>query len=141
MIEAYAFGPDNATFAPAATVTVKYDAAALPTDVQESNLYIALLENSSWMDIPSTVNPQAKTVTAQFSHFSTYALLGRVTGATTTPAAPAAPAATPSTTPAAAGSEEPSGLSIPIMIIIGAGCLLVIILVIVLIMRQRSSGY
>jgi hypothetical protein len=39
----------------------------------------------------------------------------------------------------AAGKEQPSGLSIPVMIIIGAGCLLVLILVIVLIVRQRSS--
>ena len=141
MIEAYAFGPENTTFAPAATVTVKYDAAALPTDVQESNLYIALLENSSWRDLPSTVNPQAKTVTAQLSHFSTYALLGKVTVAPTAPAAPEKPPATPATTPAASGSEALSGLSIPVLIIIGAGCLLVIILVIVLVMRQRSGGY
>ncbi|GEM_PF-334160 len=76
-IAAYSFGPDNATFSPAATLTVKYDPASLPTDVSESNLYIALLQNSSWSELNSTVNTSAKTVTAQISHFSTYAVLGK----------------------------------------------------------------
>jgi hypothetical protein len=102
VIEAYAFGPDNTTFSPAASVTVKYDPAGLPADVQESNLYLALLENSNWTEVPSTVNTQAKTVTAQVSHFSTYALLGRVTADTTTPV--------PSTTPAAT-TVAPSAFS------------------------------
>jgi hypothetical protein len=91
IIEAYAFGPDNTTFAPAVTVTVKYDPAGLPSDVPEANLYLALLENSGWTTLASTVDTQAKTVTAQVSHFSTYALLGRAGAA---PAVPATPAAT-----------------------------------------------
>jgi hypothetical protein len=92
MIEAYSFGPDNTTFAPAITVTVKYDPAGLPSDVQEANLYLALLENSSWTTLAtSAVNTQAKTVSAQISHFSTYALMGRSAAA---PADPATPAAT-----------------------------------------------
>jgi len=145
VIEAYAFGPDNTTFSPAITVTVKYDAASLPSDVQEANLYIALLENSNWTALDSTVDTQAKTVTAQVSHFSTYALLGKMTAAAEAPAAPAAsetpgaPATTPATTPAAAGSEAPSGMSIPVLAIIIAGGLLVIVLVIILVVRQRSS--
>jgi len=100
VIEAYAFGPDNTTFSPAATVTLKYDQASLPADVPESGLYMALLQDSNWTEVPSSVDTQAKTVTAQVSHFSTYALLGRVTAAVTTPAAPAIPATTPSTPPA-----------------------------------------
>jgi len=144
VIEAYAFGPDNATFSPAITVTVKYDAAGLPSDVQESNLYLALLENSNWTALASTVDTQAKTVTAQVSHFSIYALLGRAEAAPVAPAAPAAPEAptpdtTPSGPPTAAGNEAPSGMSIPILAIIIAGGLLVIVLVIILVVRQRSS--
>jgi len=143
VIEAYSFGPDNTTFSPAASVTVKYDPATLPSDVQESNLYLALLENSNWTEVPCTVDAVAKTVTAQVSHFSTYALLGRVTAAPATPAAtpgtPAAPATTPATTPAAPGGEAASGMSTFILIIIVAGGLLVIVLAIILIMRQRSS--
>jgi len=137
VIEAYAFGPDNATFSPAASVTLKYDPAGLPADVQEANLYIALLENSDWTEVPSAVDPLAETVTAQVSHFSTYALLGRVTLA---PVTPAIPTETPSAPPAAAGSGSASGMSIPVLIIIIAGGLLVIVLVITLIMRRRSSG-
>ncbi len=90
MVEAYAFGPDTATFTPAITVTVKYDPASLPAGVQEADLYIALLENSAWTPLASTVNTQARTVTAQLSHFSIYGLLGKVTAAPSNPATPAA---------------------------------------------------
>ena len=146
VIEAYAFGPDNTTFNPAATVTLKYDPASLPADVHESGLYLALLENSSWTDLPSSkVDPQAKTMTAQVSHFSTYALLGRVTAAPATPAVPETPAtpttpsaATPATPPAAAGSVAPSGMAIPILAVIIAGGLMVIVLVIVLLIRRQA---
>lgn len=93
MVEAYAFGPDNATFSPALTVTVKYDTASLPPDVTEANLYIALLENSAWTPLASSVNTQVKTVTAQVSHFSIYSLLGKVVAAAVTPTTPAATAA------------------------------------------------
>ena len=147
VIEAYSFGPDNTTFSPAASVTVKYDPATLPADVQESNLYLALLENSSWTEIPCTVDAVAKTVTAQVSHFSTYALLGRVTMAPATPAAPGTPETpttpveTPATTPAAPGSSAASDMSTLVLVVIVAGGLLVIVLAIILIMRQRSSGY
>jgi hypothetical protein len=155
VIEAYAFGPDNTTFNPAASVTLKYDPAGLPADVSESSLYIALLDNSNWTEVPSKVDTQAKTLIAQVSHFSTYALLGRVTPAPVTPAAPvspeapvtptipvtptapAAPAKTPSTPPAAAGSETASGMAIPILVVIIVGGLLVIVLVVTLIMRKR----
>jgi hypothetical protein len=69
--------------------------------VPEAGLYIALLDNSAWTPLISTVNTQAKTVTAQLSHFSTYALLGKVTDSTPAPATPA----TPSTLPAFSTSD------------------------------------
>jgi hypothetical protein len=217
VIAAYAFGPDNATFNPSLTVTIKYNTADIPAGVQETDLYIASLSGSTWTDLPSTVNTQNKTVTASISHFSTYALLGK-TSVTPPPASTSFTASDLTVTPRAvksgeqvtvsvrlvntgtiegaktvvlkvndsnaaqkeitltpgksqlvsftvsktepgsynvsiegqsasfevasggtAGKEQPSGLSIPVMIIIGAGCLLVLILVIVLIVRQRSS--
>jgi len=144
VIEAYAFGPDNTTFSPAATVTIKYDPAVLPADVEESNLYLALLENSEWTEVTSTVDTKAGTVTAQVSHFSIYALLGRVTAAPVAPAASAAPevptptpAPTTSTPTTTAGNEAPSGMSLLILVIIGAGGLLVIVLAVVRVMRKR----
>jgi hypothetical protein len=218
LIEAYACSPDNATFSPALTLTVKYDTASIPAGVDESSLYIALLQNTTWTELLSTVNPQNKTVTAQINHFSTYALLGKTSSTTTTTttssafslsdfsvAPEVATAGTPVTVSirvvnsgsiesskdvvlkvndvtesqkevtlgpgksqvvtftvsksepgnytlsidgssakleikakAAAGSAA-SDFSIPVLVIIGAGCLLVIILVIMLIVRQRSS--
>jgi hypothetical protein len=150
LVEAYSFGPDNSTFNPAARVSMKYDPATLPTDVQESGLYLALLEGSNWTEAPCTVNTQLKTLTWQVSHFPTYALMGRVTAEPTAPAAPAAPAVpaapaspttpaeTPPASPAAAGSGAPSGMAILILAVIIAGGLLIIVLVIVLLMRQRS---
>ncbi|MCX5997763.1 MAG: putative Ig domain-containing protein [Chloroflexi bacterium] len=92
LLEAYAFTPDNATFTPAAVITVKYAADGLPSDVHEADLYLAVSENSTWTLLASTVNTQAKTVSAQLSHFSIYALLGKVTTAPATPIAPPAPA-------------------------------------------------
>jgi hypothetical protein len=89
IVEAYAFGPDDAAFTPAITVTVKYDTAGLPSDVPEAGLYLARSENLSWVTLASIVNTQAKTVTAGLSHFSTHALLGKVTAAPPAPPAPA----------------------------------------------------
>lgn len=92
-ISAYACGPDNATFSPALTVTVKYDPNSLPADVPEANLYIALLQNNNWSELGSTVDTSAKTVSAPISHFSTYAVLGRTTSTTGTSATSATPSA------------------------------------------------
>jgi hypothetical protein len=89
LVEAYAFTPDSTTFTPAAVLTVKYDAAGLPSDVPEAGLYLALSENSSWTPLASIVNTQAKTVAAELSHLSIYALLGKVTAAPPPPSAPA----------------------------------------------------
>jgi len=92
LVEAYAFTPDNTTFTPDAMLTVKYTVDGLPSDVPEASLYLAQSENSSWIPLTSTVNTQAKTVTAQLSHFSIYGLLGKVTEAPPSPAAPSPPA-------------------------------------------------
>lgn len=86
-VAAYTFGPDNANFSPALTVTIKYNLSDIPEGVSESSLYIALLEGSNWTELPSTVNTQNKTVTAQVSHFSTYAVIGKVAPTPTPPPA------------------------------------------------------
>ena len=78
ILSAYTFGPDSSTFSPALTVTIKYSPSDIPAGVSESDLYIAALEGSDWNALQSTVNTQAKTVTAQLTHFSTYALMGWV---------------------------------------------------------------
>jgi len=65
------------------TLTVKYDPAALPSEVAESGLFIAYWDGSKWSALSSTVDTQAKTMTAQVSHFSVFAVLGMVGGAAT----------------------------------------------------------
>ena len=100
LVEAYSFGPDNTTFHPAVGIAVQYDTAALPADVQEGDLYIAIAENSTWTPLPSAVNPQAKTVSAQVSRFTGYALLGKVT------APPPAPVLTPPPATAAFSTSD-----------------------------------
>ncbi len=116
MVEAYAFGPENATFSPSITLTVKYDAASLASDVQESSLYLASLENSAWVPLASTVNTQAKTVTAQVGHFSIYGLLGKVTAAPATPAATSAFSTSDLTvSPASANPGEQVSISVRVV--------------------------
>jgi hypothetical protein len=152
MIEAYSFQPDNASFSPAASVAIKYDAAALPANVKETNLYLALLENSKWTAVSTTVDTKSKTLIAKISHFSTYAVLGKVTAAATTPAtsnttvpkSPTSNATTPSgnvTGPSAntstSGNAATSGMAIPVIVIVVIGGLLVIGLGIAFVLRRR----
>ncbi|MGA2367882.1 MAG: hypothetical protein ABSF74_04850 [Dehalococcoidia bacterium] len=78
LIQAYGFSPDNFTVSPAASVTLKYDSASLPSQVDESNLYIAQWNGVTWIPLSSTVNTIAKTVAAQLKSLSTIAILGKV---------------------------------------------------------------
>ena len=87
LVNAYNFGPDNTSFDPAINLTFKYDLAALPSGVTESNLYIGFWNGSSWTNLPYKVNTEAKTVTAEVRHFTIMALLGKVNSAP--PPAPA----------------------------------------------------
>ncbi len=151
LIEAYSFQPDNASFSPAATLTIKYDASALPANVKETNLYLALLENSKWTAISTTVDTKSKTLTSKISHFSTYAVLGKVTAAapatsnTTVPQAPTSNVTTPSGNVNApsgnvtgpSSSTSPSGMAVPVIVIIVIAGLLVIGLGIAFVLRHR----
>jgi hypothetical protein len=76
---AYNFGPAGATFNPPITLTWTYDPATLPAGVAEQNLVIAYYDAASgkWVELPGTVNTTTHTVTAQVSHFSTYAIIGK----------------------------------------------------------------
>jgi hypothetical protein len=76
LIAAYNFSPDNSTFEPPLTLTLKYDPAALPAGVVESGLFIAYWNGSKWSAVSSNVDTQAKVMTAQISHFSVFAVLG-----------------------------------------------------------------
>jgi hypothetical protein len=78
LVNAYNFGPNDTTFNPPLTLTLKYDAASLPQNVTESNLYVAYWTGSLWSGLSSVVDTQNKIVTAQVGHFTVFALLGTV---------------------------------------------------------------
>lgn len=85
VISAYNLQPNNTTFSPAFNLTIRYDAASLPSDVTESNLYIAFWTGSVWSELPSSVSTQDKTVSAPVSHLTVFAVLGRTGSQPSTP--------------------------------------------------------
>jgi hypothetical protein len=88
IISSYNFTPNNTTFSPGINVTLKYDPAALPSDVSESNLYIAYWSGASWIKLTTEVNTQSKTLTTQVSHFTIFAIMA-ATGTSAPPASAA----------------------------------------------------
>jgi hypothetical protein len=95
---AYDLGPDGATFSPAITLSF-----AVPEGQAGEAYSIRMLDEAttSWMDIPTTYDAAAGTVTAQVSHFCCFALFARAevqpAGATAAaqPTITAKPAPTP----------------------------------------------
>ena len=75
IVSPYDFGPSGATFSPALTMTLKYD--TLPANLIGNTLFIAWWNGSQWLEIPSTIDPVNKTVTAQVSHFTDYVVMGK----------------------------------------------------------------
>jgi hypothetical protein len=78
------------------------------------------------------LNTQNKTIITQLSHFSTYGLLCLISS-NPAPVAPAPPAAA-----AAPANEQPSGLSLSILIVVALGGLALIVFVIKFIFRQTQ---
>jgi len=76
LVMAYNLGPDGATFSPEITLTLKYDPATLPEDVDEEDLYIAYWRvGPKWVPIGTTVNAEANTASCELSHFTPFALI------------------------------------------------------------------
>ena len=110
---AYDFGPDGATFQPAITFTWSYDPATLPKGVAAKNLVIAYYDATAkkWIEVAGEVDTANNKVTANVTHFTTYAMLGTVTPAPPAPAppAPAPPTpAPPAEKPAPPPAEKPA---------------------------------
>ncbi|MBP1708101.1 MAG: hypothetical protein H6Q39_1825, partial [Chloroflexi bacterium] len=100
LIIAFRLGPDGATVDPSLTISFSYEAAKLPTGVAGGDLLIAFYDGLQWRTVESSVDQQANTVSAQITHFSHYALLGRVTPPLVPVILPAEPAlTTPSDSP------------------------------------------
>jgi hypothetical protein len=99
IVMVYEFGPSGANFTPQIVLTLKYDPATLPAGVIKSTLYIAYCDGSDWRALPSTVDTQARTVSAGLSHFTLFALMGHQTVPTATPVSTPAPKLTPTSAP------------------------------------------
>jgi hypothetical protein len=99
IIATYQFGPDGATFNPALTLTVPYTPGSLPGGVKETDLVIARWNGTAWTILTTTVDAQAKTVSAPVTGFSYFALLAPQPAPTT--AAPTPTSTPPPTTTAA----------------------------------------
>src|SRR3954470_1623219 len=70
------FGPSGTTFAKPVTIRLKYAPTNLPQGTEEAALEIHLSTGSGWQPIAgSTVDLTNKTVSAEVSHFSVYAIL------------------------------------------------------------------
>jgi uncharacterized repeat protein (TIGR02543 family) len=78
LVRAYSFSPDGATFNPALGLTITYDPASLAEGVSEKDLYIAYWNGTSWESFQSTIDTGTKTITAKITHFSSYALMGKI---------------------------------------------------------------
>ncbi|PKL56153.1 MAG: hypothetical protein CVV35_06105 [Methanomicrobiales archaeon HGW-Methanomicrobiales-6] len=124
---AYEAGPVGATFEPGITLT--FD---IPDDVWET-LYLPgnqltvkwyNPETDLWEDLPVTVSPGSKTVTATVTHFSTFALF---TEPVTTPVTPTETATTAPATQTTTPPGEQPGEGLPMTMILSIFAVVVII--------------
>jgi len=80
----YEFVPDGATFEPSLAVTMSYNRTWLPERVAEEGLIIGYYDiaTGQWTLLPSLVDIENNTVTAQINHFTKFAILGKEVTAT-----------------------------------------------------------
>ncbi|QNT75743.1 InlB B-repeat-containing protein [Dehalogenimonas etheniformans] len=74
LILAYEMGPDGVTFTPAISMTFHYADAQVPPGTLESEMAIAWWDGVEWVMLTGKVDTDANTVTAQVSHFTSFAL-------------------------------------------------------------------
>ncbi len=72
------FAPDGAKFEPGITLTMSYEPASLPEGMTEDELYIAYRQSSQWLALPSMVDTESNTVLAEITHFTHFALIGKL---------------------------------------------------------------
>ncbi len=84
----YDIQPEEATFSPAITLTMKFDPQALPAGSKAAELYIALWDGNAWKGLTSKVDTQANTVSTLVDHFSRFAVISKLPA----PSLPPAPA-------------------------------------------------
>jgi len=74
---AYDLGLAGATFNPPITLTLHYDPELIPEGVVEADLFIAYYDvaTGQWVSLPSTVDTENNTITAEVSHLTIFAIL------------------------------------------------------------------
>ena len=73
---AFEFGPAGTSFQKAVSLRIKYNPANLPAGTEQAALKLHLSTSSGWEALPSSVvDTTAKIVSAEVSHFSTYAVI------------------------------------------------------------------
>jgi hypothetical protein len=76
ILAAFDFSPSGATFDPGIQTTLKYDPAAIPSGIKESQLVIAFYDEvaQEWQYISGTVNPYLHTITFTTRHFTIFTI-------------------------------------------------------------------
>ena len=101
----YDFGPDGATFNPPITLSWKFDS----TVTAPEDLTIAYYDRASgqWIELPCTVDYATNTIVAEISHFTVFALIGKVEAPEVIVPTPPTPAPAPSPAPPTVVELEP----------------------------------
>jgi len=77
--DVYDMAPDGAVFAPSLSLSLAYDESALPEGMLEERLYLAYYDKDKgqWTELISKVDAEANKVTANISHFTSFAIMAR----------------------------------------------------------------
>jgi hypothetical protein len=78
LISNYIFGPEGAQIVPGLTLTIKYNPTYLARGVTENNLYISYWDGCAWNKLESRVDILSRTISANITHFSQYAVLADI---------------------------------------------------------------
>ncbi|MBE9506108.1 MAG: hypothetical protein IMY84_04760 [Chloroflexi bacterium] len=75
--QVFDLGPDGATFDPPLPIVLPYDPWELPDGVREDELRVAYYDDASdtWVELPSVVDQDGMTVTAEVSHFTEFSII------------------------------------------------------------------
>ncbi len=76
---AYEFTPEGATFVPGISLTILFDPAKLPADVDIGSVGVAVwnAKDARWDTVKGTLNQADSSVTIPLDHFSIYTLVGK----------------------------------------------------------------
>jgi hypothetical protein len=76
----YDFEPKGATFDPPASITLQYGPTSCPEGVDEKDLVIAYYDVNAgkWVSLSSKVDTAAHIITAEVSHFTLFAIVGKI---------------------------------------------------------------